>query len=108
MKKMIFVSIIYFFFFASLPVQGQLDMSCFNQLSPCLNYLNATRDPPDSCCDPLKDMIKSDPQCICYMISNQGAFAAQMIGINTTEAQELPGRCGEHVNPLFCIAGNIK
>ncbi|KAJ6975833.1 hypothetical protein NC653_031611 [Populus alba x Populus x berolinensis] len=30
----------------------------------------------------------------------------QLPGINVTEAQELPGRCGLHVNPLSCLTGS--
>uniref|UniRef100_A0A7C8ZYB2 Bifunctional inhibitor/plant lipid transfer protein/seed storage helical domain-containing protein n=1 Tax=Opuntia streptacantha TaxID=393608 RepID=A0A7C8ZYB2_OPUST len=79
--------------------------SCVNRLYPCLRYLNSTRDPPDSCCNPLKSVIKSDPQCICRMISTQGAFQAQLLGINISQVEMLPGRCGEHVNPLGCLTG---
>ncbi|XVF59926.1 hypothetical protein PTKIN_Ptkin08bG0001000 [Pterospermum kingtungense] len=80
--------------------------SCLNQLAPCLNYLNGSRDVPDSCCDPLKYVIKSRPECLCSMISNKGSREAEQAGINVTEAQELPGRCGQHVNPLVCLSGS--
>lgn len=80
---------------------------CINQLGPCLNYLNGNRDPPGSCCDPLKSIIKNNPQCLCSMITNQGTRQAEQAGINVTEAQTLPGRCGQHVNPLSCLKGKI-
>lgn len=80
------------------------DSSCLNELAPCLNYLNGTRDPPDSCCDPLKSVIKSKPECLCSMISTKGTSQARQAGINVTEAQQLPGRCGQHVNPLSCLS----
>lgn len=81
--------------------------SCLNELAPCLNYLNGIsgRDVPDSCCDPLKNVIKSKPECLCSMISNKGSREAERAGINVTQAQELPGRCGQHVNPLACVSG---
>lgn len=83
------------------------DTSCLNQLVPCLNYLNGTEDVPSSCCDPLQNVIKSDQQCICSMISNQGSNQAEQAGINVTEAQQLPARCGIHVNPLNCLSSGI-
>ncbi|KAK6267050.1 hypothetical protein QUC31_017887 [Theobroma cacao] len=90
--------------------QGQGEDSstslCLNQLAPCLNYLNGTRDVPDSCCDPLKSVIKSKPECLCSMISNEGSREAEQAGINISEAQQLPGRCGQHVNPLVCLSGS--
>ncbi|KAM0954637.1 hypothetical protein ACFX2J_022982 [Malus domestica] len=83
---------------------AQGDTSCLSQLAPCLNYLNGTRHPPDNCCDPLKSMIKSNPQCLCSMISNRATNQAEQAGIDINEAQQLPGRCGERVNPLACLS----
>lgn len=89
---------------ASSVVQGQAqDTSCLNQLSPCINYLNGSRDPPSTCCDPLKDVISSNPECICSLISNQGAEQAKQMGINLTAAQQLPAKCGEAINPVGCL-----
>lgn len=82
------------------------DISCLNVLAPCLNYLNGTRHPPDICCDPLKSVIKSNPKCMCSMISNRGTTKAEQAGINITEAQQLPARCGQHVNPISCLSSN--
>ncbi|CAL8143071.1 unnamed protein product [Prunus armeniaca] len=84
----------------------EVDTSCLNRLAPCLNYLNGTRHPPDNCCDPLKWVIKSNPECLCRMISNRGSNEAEQAGINVNEAQELPGRCGQRVNPLVCLSSN--
>ncbi|KAI3409166.1 AAI domain-containing protein [Psidium guajava] len=92
---------------ALLVVDAQAqDTSCLSQLTPCLNYLNGTHDPPSTCCDPLKSVISSDPGCLCGLISNQGANRAEQAGINVTEAQQLPGRCGQHVNPIACLSGS--
>ncbi|KAI3459090.1 hypothetical protein Pfo_015753 [Paulownia fortunei] len=78
---------------------------CMNELQPCLNYLNGNSHPPDSCCQPLNYVIKSMPECLCSLMSVQGANQAEQAGINTTEAQTLPGRCGQHINPLGCVTG---
>ncbi|KAI4348403.1 hypothetical protein L6164_009130 [Bauhinia variegata] len=87
--------------------QGRAQQSsCLNKLAPCLSYLNGTRDPPNSCCDPLKSVIESDPECLCSLVSNQGTRQAEEAGININEAQKLPGRCGQHVNPLSCLKGS--
>ncbi|XP_021895759.1 lipid transfer-like protein VAS [Carica papaya] len=81
------------------------DSACLNQLLPCLNHLQGSQDVPDSCCDPLKSIIKHNPECFCYMVSNQGSNQVEQAGINISEAQQLPARCGLHVNPLACITG---
>ncbi|CAK7324006.1 unnamed protein product [Dovyalis caffra] len=90
---------------SAMSVQAQ-DTSCLNQLVPCLNYLNGTKEVPEDCCNPLKTVIKSNPKCLCNMASNQGSNQATQAGINVTEAQELPGRCGLHVSPVSCLTGN--
>ncbi|XP_019427599.1 PREDICTED: lipid transfer-like protein VAS [Lupinus angustifolius] len=82
------------------------DSSCLNQLAPCLNYLNGTIDPPNSCCDPLKLVIESLPECLCSFVSNKGAKQGENAGININEAQKLPSKCGMHVNPLSCITNS--
>ncbi|KAL4378363.1 hypothetical protein GQ457_02G021670 [Hibiscus cannabinus] len=98
---------------ANLAVVGwgqRQSSSCLNQLAPCLNYLNGNEDAdvPDSCCDPLKYVIKSKPECLCSMISNRGSREAERAGINVTQAQQLPGRCGQHVNPIACLSGSTN
>ncbi|XP_058179865.1 non-specific lipid transfer protein GPI-anchored 30 isoform X2 [Rhododendron vialii] len=98
---------------AILIAEGRADAdmslsSCLNQLVPCLNYLDSgtSRDPPSNCCNPLKWVIKSSPECLCNMISIKGSNAAEEAGINVTQAQELPGRCGQAVNPISCLKGS--
>ncbi|XP_058084915.1 non-specific lipid transfer protein GPI-anchored 30-like [Magnolia sinica] len=78
------------------------DTSCLTQLVPCLSYLNSTSTtPPSSCCNPLKSVIQSNPQCLCSMItSNAGGTLGG--AINMTQALLLPARCGESVNASSC------
>ncbi|XP_061354719.1 non-specific lipid transfer protein GPI-anchored 30 [Gastrolobium bilobum] len=82
------------------------DSTCLNKLAPCLRYLNGTQDVPDSCCDPLKSVIESDSKCLCSLVSNKGTRQAEEAGVNINEAQNLPGRCGQHVNPLSCLTNS--
>lgn len=78
-------------------------VSCLNQLAPCLNYLNGTKEVPQVCCNPLKSVIRNNPECLCRMISNRGSSQAERAGIDVNDAQMLPARCGEHVNPIACL-----
>ncbi|CAL5325546.1 unnamed protein product [Camellia sinensis] len=73
--------------------QGSSVTSCVNQLIPCFNHLNlrgSHDNPPDSCYNPLKSVIKSNPECLCSIISIKATNAAQQYGINLTDAQQLP------------------
>uniref|UniRef100_A0A1D1Z5V1 Lipid transfer-like protein VAS n=1 Tax=Anthurium amnicola TaxID=1678845 RepID=A0A1D1Z5V1_9ARAE len=76
------------------------DSSCLNQLIPCLDYTTSKKTPPSSCCDPLKSLIKSDPQCLCNMLNSK--TLTRQAGINMTQAQWLPSRCGANVSPSSC------
>ncbi|XP_006399893.2 lipid transfer-like protein VAS [Eutrema salsugineum] len=88
--------------FGIMQTSGQ-SVSCLNQLAPCLGYLNGTKEVPQVCCNPLKSVIRNNPECLCRMISNRGSSKAERAGINVNDAQMLPARCGEHVNPIACL-----
>ncbi|CAN4108206.1 unnamed protein product [Withania somnifera] len=82
------------------------DSSCINRLLPCMNFLNGSRgNPPDSCCNPLKEIIEKMPECLCQMVSIKGSNAAEQAGINVNEAQMLPAKCGQPVNYMGCLRG---
>ncbi|XP_038901700.1 non-specific lipid transfer protein GPI-anchored 30 [Benincasa hispida] len=91
---------------ATMGMAQNQDTSCVNRLIPCLNYLNGTGDPPESCCNPLRSIIDSNPDCLCGLISREGSNRAEAAGIDINQAQLLPARCGEHVNPLSCLTAN--
>ena len=95
---------IFFFLFISQNLAQVQQQQCMNELQPCLNYLNGNTRPSDSCCQNLDNVIKSMPECLCAMISVKGANLAEQY-INVTEAQTLPGRCGQRINPLGCVTG---
>ncbi|XXG43449.1 hypothetical protein AAC387_Pa01g3484 [Persea americana] len=84
------------------------DTTCMTQLIPCLNYLNSTSSRPSSdCCDPLRSVIKSNPQCLCNMISSNTAASGES-SINVTQAMLLPSRCGVSINAATCAAANVE
>ncbi|XP_019171682.1 PREDICTED: lipid transfer-like protein VAS [Ipomoea nil] len=86
--------------------EAQNSQKCINKLMPCMQYLNGSRDPPSSCCDPLKDVIKNMPECLCQMVSVRGSNEAQKAGIDINQAQMLPARCGQRVNYIGCVQGS--
>ncbi|TMW98294.1 hypothetical protein EJD97_004213, partial [Solanum chilense] len=80
--------------------------SCMSKLLPCMNYLNEAKgDPPQSCCNPLKEVIRKMPECLCQMVSIKGSKAAEQAGIDVNEAQMLPAKCGQPVNYMGCLKG---
>lgn len=64
--------------------------SCASKLVPCASYLNSTK-PPASCCDPLREAVTKDLQCLCKLYENP-TFLSTM-GINVTQAIGLPKYC---------------
>ncbi|GMH25800.1 hypothetical protein Nepgr_027643 [Nepenthes gracilis] len=74
---------------------AQSSSSCTNvliKLSPCLNYITGNSSTPaSSCCTQLASVVKSDPQCLCQVISGSGSTLG--ISINKTQAMMLPSAC---------------
>ncbi|KAK6947621.1 Bifunctional inhibitor/plant lipid transfer protein/seed storage helical domain [Dillenia turbinata] len=71
--------------------EGQTEQTCASELQPCLDYLNSTT-PPTSCCDPLKKTVETQRQCLCDLYNNPSILKS--LGVNVTQALELPQHCG--------------
>lgn len=65
---------------------------CASKLIPCAEYLNATKAPPPSCCDPLKETVTKEKACLCSIYKNPAML--QTLGINVTQVMGLPKLCG--------------
>lgn len=80
-------------------VMGQQVPDCASKLVPCGNYLNSTT-PPDSCCSPLREAVRTELKCLCNLYSDRQIFKS--LGINITQALELPKHCGVTSNLTAC------
>ncbi|KAI7994386.1 Lipid transfer-like protein VAS [Camellia lanceoleosa] len=69
---------------------GQQTATCISKLTPCASYLNAT-SPPASCCNPLREAVTQDLQCLCNLYTTPDLL--KNLGINVTDALALAGRC---------------
>ncbi|XP_043693804.1 non-specific lipid transfer protein GPI-anchored 5-like isoform X2 [Telopea speciosissima] len=80
---------------AMLWVGASAQSSCTNALvsmSPCLNYITGNSSTPSSsCCSQLASVVKSQPQCLCQVLSGGGSSLG--INVNQTQALALPGAC---------------
>ncbi|KAI3929086.1 hypothetical protein MKW92_028499 [Papaver armeniacum] len=65
--------------------------SCAAALVPCAEYLNSTK-PPETCCKPFRDTIKTQRKCLCDLFEDPTLLPA--MGINVTQALLLPKHCG--------------
>ncbi|PWA98558.1 bifunctional inhibitor/lipid-transfer protein/seed storage 2S albumin superfamily protein [Artemisia annua] len=77
--------------------------TCASKLVPCANYLNATTKPPNSCCDPIKEAVATDLQCLCNLYENPSFLSS--LGINVTQALNLPKLCGISSDDSACKTG---
>ncbi|XP_071708303.1 non-specific lipid transfer protein GPI-anchored 7-like [Rutidosis leptorrhynchoides] len=66
--------------------------TCASKLVPCAQYLNATTKPPNTCCDPIKQAVATDLQCLCNLYENPSFLSG--LGINVEQALRLPKLCG--------------
>nr|GME00451.1 lipid transfer-like protein VAS [Ipomoea batatas] len=79
--------------------------SCANNLIPCAAYLNSTK-PPASCCDPLKETVTKELSCLCNLYKNPEVLKS--LGVNITQALELPKHCGISNDVSACNKGNTN
>ncbi|XP_027336876.1 lipid transfer-like protein VAS [Abrus precatorius] len=66
--------------------------SCAQQLIPCLDYLNNSAHPPNSCCDPLKNAVATQLSCLCNLFNTPGLL--QNFNISIDNALQLSRNCG--------------
>ncbi|KAK4365242.1 hypothetical protein RND71_016600 [Anisodus tanguticus] len=79
--------------------------SCASKLVPCADYLNSTK-PPASCCDPLKEAVTKDLDCLCKLYENPTLLTT--LGINVTQAIGLPKYCNIPGDVSACKAAAPK
>ncbi|RYR37489.1 hypothetical protein Ahy_A09g042369 isoform B [Arachis hypogaea] len=79
--------------------------SALVNLSPCLNYIQGRSSTPSSgCCSQLSNVVRSEPQCLCQVLSG-GASSSLGITINQTQALALPGACRVNTPPVSQCKG---
>ncbi|KMT12575.1 hypothetical protein BVRB_5g098190 [Beta vulgaris subsp. vulgaris] len=78
--------------------------NCATKLAPCFSYLNGTIKPSIDCCNPLKEVVKTERPCLCSIYNNPALI--QTFHINVTQALNLITLC--HVDgikdPNICKA----
>ncbi|KAI3687588.1 hypothetical protein L1987_81288 [Smallanthus sonchifolius] len=74
--------------------------TCGQKLIPCAEYLNSTTTPPNSCCDPIKEAVANDLQCLCSLYQNPALLTG--LGINVDQALRLPRLCGISSDTTAC------
>ncbi|KAI3918301.1 hypothetical protein MKX01_041621 [Papaver californicum] len=80
-------------------ISAQNVPGCAAALVPCAGYLNSTK-PPESCCKPLKETIKTQRKCLCDLYEDQSLLP--VMGINVTQALLLPKYCGVSDDTSLC------
>jgi len=71
---------------------AQDPMTCASKLVACQAFLNTTTTPPESCCGPIKEAVKTDLLCLCNLYNDPTVFSS--LNINVTQAVQLSRRCG--------------
>ncbi|XP_017220544.1 non-specific lipid transfer protein GPI-anchored 7 isoform X1 [Daucus carota subsp. sativus] len=87
---------------AIMSAEAQDVPTCASALVPCAVFLNATTKPPASCCDPLKDAVANQLECLCNLYNTPDLLNS--LKINVTQALRLPTLCGVPDN--LCQCGN--
>lgn len=91
------------------PAKGQgssTNTSCISGIIQCANYLATTGTPPTSCCNPLKNVINTEMECLCNLLNDTTLL--RQFQINITQVEQLPLRCGLNATATSCpnVNGN--
>ncbi|XP_028795938.1 lipid transfer-like protein VAS [Neltuma alba] len=83
------------------------NMQCVEKLAPCEPYIKkpgtASGTPPETCCQPLKDMIAGDVECLCNVFNSPEML--QSINATKDDALKLPKACGLDADVSKCNNG---
>nr|KYP67200.1 hypothetical protein KK1_013523 [Cajanus cajan] len=83
--------------------KGQTVPLCARQLSPCIDFMNSTK-PPDTCCNPAKDVYASHKTCFCQLALTPGILEG--LGTTTDQAVQLLHLCGLNFTVTSCKASS--
>ncbi|CAL0311674.1 unnamed protein product [Lupinus luteus] len=82
--------------------EGQVLPPCAEQISQCLEYINSTTTPPNTCCNPLQNIYATQKTCLCQFVFTPGIL--ESLGVTKTQALELGHSCGVEVSNTICRA----
>ncbi|XP_074330824.1 non-specific lipid transfer protein GPI-anchored 7-like [Apium graveolens] len=102
--KSLIVMVVMVAMMGNLAVKGNDDFPdlplCAVSLAGCVDYLNTTTTPPDTCCLPLKEAITDQLPCLCSLYNDPSLIIS--LGFNITQVIELPARCGINFSITEC------
>jgi len=79
---------------------GQGVPPCLGPLSPCIDFLNSTKPPPQTCCNPVKEVNANQNSCFCELALTPGALEA--LGTTLSHAIQLLQSCGVNFKLTSC------
>ncbi|XP_059670604.1 non-specific lipid transfer protein GPI-anchored 9-like [Cornus florida] len=82
--------------------EGQSTPPCAQKLVPCEDYVNSTK-PPASCCEPLREAVTQELDCLCDLYNTPAFLPSIGININLTDMLSLPASCGIPVDISACV-----
>ncbi|OIW10820.1 hypothetical protein TanjilG_27766 [Lupinus angustifolius] len=82
--------------------EGQALPPCAEQISQCLDYINTTITPSNTCCNPLKNIYATQKTCLCQFVFTPGIL--ESLGVTETQAFKLGHSCGVEISNTICKA----
>ncbi|XWS38511.1 hypothetical protein CRYUN_Cryun19dG0137500 [Craigia yunnanensis] len=77
--------------------------SCAQNLVPCFPYLNnATVQPQDDCCNPIREAVTNQLPCLCNLYSDPTLLAS--LNVTVSEALRISRECGVTTDLSACNA----
>ncbi|XP_020222021.1 uncharacterized protein LOC109804578 [Cajanus cajan] len=76
------------------------DAQCMQKLLPCQAYVKNPSNPPESCCEPLKEIHDNQKGCLCNFLKNPTFL--QSVRASQEDFLKLPQACGIEINVANC------
>ena len=75
--------------------------SCAQSLVPCFPYLNnATVQPQDDCCNPVREAVTNQLPCLCNLYSDPNLLAS--LNVTVSEVLRISRECGVTTDLSAC------
>ncbi|EOY24455.1 hypothetical protein QUC31_008753 [Theobroma cacao] len=77
--------------------------ACASKLTPCFPFLNnATAQPTADCCNPIKDTVANDLECLCNLYNDPNLLSS--LNITVAAALRISRECGVTTDLSACNA----
>ncbi|KAM7258166.1 hypothetical protein ACFE04_013907 [Oxalis oulophora] len=104
--KLIFTAVILVVLTITTTEAQSSSTTCASKLVACYNYLNGTVKPTATCCDPIKEAVKTELTCLCTLYTTPGLLSS--FNVSVEQALNLTKECGVPTDISACNSSSTE